>query len=247
MLRQPQPGCLIVLEGLDGSGKTTQARLLTERLASAGRRVLLTAEPTRGPIGRLIREVIATRPTSPPRPPHRTFRFSAAERGHDAPALSHQGAGLVRQEPPFDPFALALLFAADRRDHLAHEIEPALRRGDWVVCDRYLLSSLAYQSETSPRHPPLAWVAAINGFARPADLTLYLRLSVPECLARLAGRSGQADAFETAPELRRIARGYRTGLAHLKEAGWDITSIDGRGDIDRVAERIWSAVGQRLI
>jgi dTMP kinase len=206
-----RPGRLIALEGLDGSGKTTQAARLADRLRQAGHRVTLTAEPTRGPIGRLIRDWIAVTPAGTP------------------------------SAPP-DPGALALLFAADRRQHLATLVEPALKRGEWVVSDRYLLSSLAYQSLAPGLD--LAWLAAINRFARPADLTIFLHLPVDECVARLATRPERADIYETASQLRRIDRNYRRGRRHLTATGQRAVAVDARGTIDQVGDRVWAAVEQ---
>ena len=104
------PGKLIVLEGIDGSGTTTQARLLCEWLAGRGVAVHLTREPSDGPVGRLIREIL---------------------HGAHAPVAGD---------------TMALLFAADRVDHLSREVLPALDRGTHVVTDRYYHSSLAYQA-----------------------------------------------------------------------------------------------------
>lgn len=112
-------GRFIVIEGIDGAGTTTQARLLGERLRAAGRRVHVTAEPSGGPVGGLIRQVLSGR-----------LRGRAPD-----------GA--------FDAEALALLFAADRLDHARAEVLPARGAGIDVVSDRYTLSSLAYQSLTT--------------------------------------------------------------------------------------------------
>ncbi len=114
--RRRRPGRFIVLEGLDGAGTTTQARLLAERLRAAGRNVHLTAQPSGGPIGVLVRDVLRRR----------------------------IGGGRDR-DGAFDPRALALLFAADRLDHASVEVGPRLADGIDVVCDRHTLSSLAYQ------------------------------------------------------------------------------------------------------
>ncbi|HYY53573.1 MAG TPA: dTMP kinase, partial [Myxococcales bacterium] len=113
--RAPSEGRFIALEGLDGSGTTTQAERIASVLRAQGRRVLLTREPSDGPIGTLIRLALTGR------------------------------LGLPQRSGPLTEEALALLFAADRVDHLAAVIEPALERGELVVCDRYVLSSLAYQ------------------------------------------------------------------------------------------------------
>jgi dTMP kinase len=112
-------GRFVVIEGIDGAGTTTQARLLGERLRGAGGRVHVTAEPSGGPVGALVRQVLSGR-----------LRGRAPD-----------GA--------FDPDALALLFAADRLDHARSEVLPALEAGIDVISDRYTLSSLAYQALTT--------------------------------------------------------------------------------------------------
>ncbi|MGZ6028562.1 MAG: dTMP kinase [Myxococcaceae bacterium] len=127
-------GRVIVLEGIDGSGTTTQTARLVASLRAAGHVVLGTREPSEGPMGLLLRQ-----------------------------ALTRRLVGISDR-------VLALLFAADRLDHLASLVEPALAEGKVVVSDRYVLSSLAYQG----MRLPLAWVEALNAAARPADLTLYL-------------------------------------------------------------------------
>jgi dTMP kinase len=124
-------GLLVALEGIDGSGTTTQAKVLCE---SASRR-LFTFEPTDGAIGRLIRELLAG----------------------------------ARKLP--DP-AIALLFAADRLDHIDRVVAPALAEGRVVISDRYLFSSLAYQSVRLDAD----WVERINSRAPAPDLTVYLRV-----------------------------------------------------------------------
>src|SRR4029078_3251661 len=135
------PGPLfIVLEGIDGSGTTTQLGRLGDHLTSRGRRAHTTREPSAGPVGRLLREILLG--------------------GHRLP----DGA-------PADRRAMALLFAADGRDHLRREIEPALAAGTDVVCDRYLLSSLAYQGEEAERD----WVAQLAREGRAARLALSSR------------------------------------------------------------------------
>src|SRR5260221_6737154 len=125
----------IALEGIDGSGTTTQSGHLVAHLASRGRRAHATREPSAGPIGRLLREILLGQ--------------------HGLPG----GA-------PADGQAMALLFAADRRDHLRREIEPALAAGTDVVSDRYLMSSLAYQAEEAER----SWVASLARVVRAPDI-----------------------------------------------------------------------------
>src|SRR5512134_608141 len=98
----------VTFEGLDGSGKTTQAELLLARLEEEGEDVVLTREPGGTELGERIRELVL-------------------HGGHVA------------------PWAEALLYAASRAQHVEAVIRPALERGESVICDRYLDSSVAYQ------------------------------------------------------------------------------------------------------
>lgn len=108
----------IVIEGIDGAGTTTQARLLVKRLYEDGHPAVFTSEPTSGPVGGLIRNVLGGR------------------------VVSRTGAGGCK---PLGADTMSLLFSADRLDHVQNMIEPALRDGNFVVGDRYFYSTLAYQ------------------------------------------------------------------------------------------------------
>ncbi len=109
--------------------------------------------------------------------------------------------------------AMALLFAADRMQHLEHEIEPRLARGEVVICDRYDASSIAYQSamrgdDEAENDRALAFIASINDHARRPDLTLVLDL-VPEVAAkRRGGRGGEAELLERIDLQRRVRAQY---------------------------------------
>jgi dTMP kinase len=135
----------------------------------------------------------------------------------------------------FDAETLALLFATDRLDHLTHLIEPALAHGKWVISDRYVHSSLAYQGMEVDRH----WVAKINAQARPADLVVWLDLDPEACMERVAARGGERDIFETAEKLRLFAEGYAQSFA-LRSDPW--VKVSGEGSREEVATRIWDAV-----
>ncbi|HJZ84494.1 MAG TPA: dTMP kinase [Polyangia bacterium] len=186
-------GRLIVIEGIDGAGTTTQTRLLVEWLNGSGRPAHATREPSDGPVGRLLREIV---------------------RG---------GHGEVSGA------TMALLFAADRMDHLAREIEPELARGRHVVSDRYYHSSLAYQSEESER----AFVEALNAHARRPDLTFLLEVSARDAAARRA-RAGRAVERYDGPLLQeRIAKNYAALAARL--AGRErIVVVPGAAPIEEV-------------
>ncbi|MCA9715777.1 MAG: dTMP kinase [Myxococcales bacterium] len=111
-------------------------------------------------------------------------------------------------EPPLDPRALALLFAADRIDHAQRKLGPAVADGVVVLSDRAVLSSLAYQSLDCE----LAWVRTINRHARAPDLCLFLEVPAEVAYARVQRRRGLTGAIEErfdVPELqRRVAANY---------------------------------------
>lgn len=186
-----------MLEGADGVGTTTQRRELARRLEAAGRRVHVTAEPSTGPVGRLIREMLNTR-------------------AHDES---------TRRE-------LALLFSADRLHHHAHEVAPQLERGVDVVSDRYVLSSLVYQSLDLP----LSWVEELNRYAPPADATVLLTCPLDVALSRLATRAGR-DLFETRALQERVHSAY---AALAPRVGAIV--VDGYGPVHDVTQRIVAAL-----
>src|SRR4051812_49413934 len=111
---------------------------------------------------------------------------------------------LVKQHP-FDPHAEALLFAAARAQLVATEIAPRLARGETVVIDRFVDSSLAYQGVG--RGVGVETVRAMNAFAPVPDLTILLRIDPEIGLQRVGGR-GDADRFEDLEFLRRVATAY---------------------------------------
>lgn len=194
-------GRFIVLEGIDGSGTTTQAARLAASLRASGHAVVSTREPSDGPIGVVLRQ-----------------------------ALTRRLVGLSDR-------TLALLFAADRLDHLASVVEPALADGKVVVSDRYVLSSLAYQG----MRLPLRWVEALNAAARPADLTLYLEVDPRTAARRREGRGGTEELFDADEVQRAVARAYgRVVRKHTRAQR--VVRVDGRGAPDEVAREILSRV-----
>ncbi|HSZ84269.1 MAG TPA: dTMP kinase [Polyangia bacterium] len=193
----------VVLEGIDGSGTTTQLGRLTAHLEARGRRAHATREPSTGPVGRLLRELLL-------------------------------GQHALPDGAPADGQAMALLFAADRRDHLRREIEPALARGVDVVSDRYLMSSLAYQAEEADR----TWVASLARAVRPADLTLLLEVPIDVAAGRRRAAGRVVERYDDDRVQARVAEHYR----RLAAADPSTVTIDGRGTVDDVAAAIAAAV-----
>lgn len=193
------PPLFIVLEGIDGSGTTTQLERLAARLRARGRRVVATREPTPGPIGLLLREILMGRHANP-----------------DGTSM--------------DGRAMALLFAADRRDHLAREIEPALAAGCDVISDRYLLSSLAYQAVEADR----AWVEQLSKGVRAPDLTLLLDVDLAVAAQRRLKAGRPIERYDADGTLARVAENYRK----LAAGAPDVVSLDGSGSVDDVTAAI---------
>jgi dTMP kinase len=201
-------GLLLVLEGLDGAGTTTQSRRLADWLSARGRRPHLTAEPSRGPVGTQVRHVLSGR---------------------------LRGAG----GRDFDARALALLFAADRLDHWESEIRPRLEEGCDVISDRYVLSSLAYQSVSTGDAP---WVASINSRAPPADLTVFLRVAPAVALRRRYAASAEREIFEVPEFQRKVHRAYLRALAGMVKSGQRVVEIRGAETLEEVAASVARAV-----
>ncbi len=209
--RRSKAGRFVVLEGLDGAGTTTQCERIAAALTAQGIPVVVTREPSDGPIGQQLRLAL-------------TGRLG----------LPHRRGALTED-------TLALLFAADRMDHLASVIEPAVERGDVVLCDRYLLSSLAYQGTALP----MAWVETINGRARRPDLTLFLQVDAKLAAHRRSARGGEAEHFEVDERQVRIARQYLAAIR--RRSGKErIVRIDGSQAMDQVTRECVEVLARTL-
>jgi dTMP kinase len=149
-----QRGVFVCFEGGEGSGKSTQARALSERLAEQGYVPLLTFEPGDTPVGKELRRIVLSPETG---------------------RLSH------RTE--------ALLYAADKAEHVDTVVQPALDRGEVVITDRYVDTTLAYQG--AGRELRVEEVEAVARWAthglRP-HLTVVLDVDPREGLGRFEGR-----------------------------------------------------------
>ncbi|MFB3889683.1 MAG: dTMP kinase [Candidatus Bathyarchaeia archaeon] len=191
-------GAFIVIEGLDGSGKTTQARILAQRLRRSHGAVY-TQEPSSGRIGLFIRNRILYGERRPP---------TTVE---------------------------ALLFAADRIDHVQNEVQPALDEGRLVVSDRYVYSSLAYQGSAGLS---LEWIEAINQHALKPDLALFIDVDPEAVLARLKRRKSVMENLETQRKVRAV---------YLKfvEKG-ELVRVDGGKPKRAVAEDVLAVVTKFL-
>jgi dTMP kinase len=204
-------GRFIVMEGLDGAGTTTQAGLLADALSKSGRDVVRTAEPSGGPVGTMIRQMLARRVVQP------------------------SGA-------PIDRETLALLFAADRLDHLASLVVPALERGADVISDRYYPSSFVYQGDIDGSDEfDISWVRELNSRARVPDLIFFFEIPVEVSLERLGTRA-QRDIYETREKLARLETRYAEVIGLLESEGEPVHRLDATRPIDDLAREIRVAV-----
>jgi dTMP kinase len=203
-------GRFVVLEGIDGAGTTTQASLLAKRLKAAGSAVRTTREPSDGPVGTLIRQVLSGRIV---------------------------GAGGLA--PGWE--TMALLFAADRMDHVETEIEPFLANGGVVISDRYDASSLAYQSVSSGRggEDAVSWIRTLNRYARRPDVTIVLDVPSDVAAARREVRGEAAQLYEQNEVQRSLVVFYRDLAKHMPKDR--VVLVDATGSVEQVADAIHAA------
>lgn len=206
-------GLLIALEGIDGSGHSTQARMLREYLEkyyspsnSDEPIAVLSQEPTDGPVGGEIREYLSKR----------------LEVG---------------------PETLALMFAADRKDHVENLLENHIQNGKIVILDRYVLSSLAYQGVEVEDDE---WLFQINSKVMMPDVTILLDVSVAEAKRRMERDRLKTEMFETEENLRRVRSKYKSAKDDLIERGYDVRIIDGENSKEYVNSEILDIIQEKM-
>ncbi len=170
----------IVLEGIDGSGKSTQIKNLEHLLTHEGVDIELTCEPTTREYGKLIRQI-----------------FNA--------------------EIEANPHTVAALFLADRLEHILHQkngLLQMLEQGKTILCDRYYLSSIAYQSVDTE----IDWVMSINEKPRQIlrpDVTIYLDILPEKAMQRLQARDRSLEIYETTENLKLVHQNYAEAIQRL--------------------------------
>jgi len=192
-------GKFITLEGIEGSGKSTNLEVITNLLDSNNLKYIVTREPGGGPLGPDLREL------------------------------------LLDMNNSISPSVEMLLMMADRKDHVDNLIEPNLTKGNWVISDRYLDSTIAYQG--GGRQLNLNLITALSEELKlpTPDLTLLFDLSVDLALERAKKRS-ELDRFEREPKEfhSRIRNSY------LKQASINNRTkiIDSSKDIKSVSMQV---------
>ncbi len=203
-------GLFITFEGGDGTGKSTQVRLLTQWLTEQGRAVVTTREPGGTEVGTALREIV----------------------------LHHRG--------EVDPRAEALLYAADRAQHIGTLVRPALERGEVVVQDRYIDSSVAYQG--AGRVLDAAEIKRISLWATGdliPDLTVLLDLPGDVARERLAQERKTFDRLENEhDDFHERVRAAFLALATAEPQRFLV--VDAAQEIDQIAHVIRDRVGALL-
>ncbi len=184
-----QRGLLIVFEGIDGTGKSTQINLLEGFLKEKRFQVTMTREPTEGRFGQRIREL-------------------------------YQNRQAVTLEKELE------LFLSDRREHVESLITPSLENGRIVLCDRYFLSTAAYQGAAGL--DPLKIIEQ-NRFAPDPDLAFILEIDVEESIKRITiNRGDRLNDFEQLESLKKVDKIFKDlNFAYIRR-------VDGSQAIDVV-------------
>ena len=188
----------IVFEGLDGAGTTTQIRNLARYYEFNKREYFITNEPTGGPIGQLVRQVLQKKVVT-------------------------------------TPDALALLYAADRSDHLynpSYGIVRLLDEGRIVMSDRYFYSSIAYQSVECDK----SLVRTINNFPSP-EFLIFIDTPVEDCMKRIEKRGEEKELFDREEFLTKVRKNYLEELERLP-SGVNLLVLDGRASIEETEAEI---------
>lgn len=202
-------GLFIVFEGIEGCGKSTQARLLAEQLAAKGIPYVLTREPGGTRTGEALRHLVL----------HATEHVA------------------IETE--------LLLMLAARAAHVHEVVRPALERGDVVVCDRYELSSFAYQG--LGRGLGLDRVKALNAFATGGlkpDLTILVDVPFELGTQRRAATREADDRIESAGSgfHQRVSEAYRL----LAEQEDRMVVVDGTAAQAEVAQNVKKLLSERF-
>jgi dTMP kinase len=200
-------GLFIVFEGIDGSGKTTQSKLLFDFLLKKRKKVIWTKEPTNGNIGSLL-----------------TNKYL---KDTDL------------------PFVDALLFAADREEHLKTEVIPALNQGKIVISDRYYHSTLAYQQAQGLE---LKWLLQLNkNFIKP-DLTIIIDVEPEIAMVRIKldkkRKIEERKKFEKLEFLKKVRKNFLDLPKILKDE--KIVVIDGNEEKEKVFKNVLKEIKKNL-
>lgn len=218
MIPNPYPGKLIVIEGLDGAGTTTQMRLLAETLRKRSNLVWTTREPSDGIVGSIIRG----------------YQAGDVYFGKDENIKNNVLAGL------FSADRLDHLYSPGG-------IIDKLKQETWVIMDRYYLSSFAYQGIDMTRDEK-TWLNTLHSPCIQPDITIFVDVDTEISMRRIAlGRAFQFDPFEEKEKQKRYRDQYHKAIEGLRRTGEVIHIISGAQTVEEVKNNIWQRIEKRLL
>ncbi len=203
-------GRFFVIEGIDGSGKSTFARSLAEFIQAQGRPVLLTREPGATELGKVLRSLVQESKSS------------------------------------IDPYAELLLFTADRAQHMAQVVRPALGRGQIVITDRFKYSSLAYQGYG--RDLDKSFIECINDKVTrdvQPDLVFYCKIDPQIAIARCINRNEKQTRFEAEGQLfmQKVSDGFDTIFENMP----NVVTIDAHASQEKMLSQAIAILQKRSL
>lgn len=254
MVPNPYPGKFIVLEGVDGSGKTTQTELLVNHIRNDGLAVLKTKEPTAdGIFGKLVRFIYTCEsrygglPTELEKcinaPTYQLIREMSEEAAQRRLKEFEDIAVELKQANHNRlPRLLQLGMTFDGHDHMVREIIPALGQGINVISDRWRFSTPAYAAADGMRWRDF-WILQeeiLKGTLIKPDLVLFLEIPVRVGLERsLAKQGGRTEYFDTAERMDKIQKAYRDLFFGLSLESLLVQKLDGTPSPEIVHNQIW--------
>ena len=197
-------GKLLVFEGIDGSGKSTQIEMLSNFLKSQKQKVFVTREPGGTEFGEKCRKLFLTE--------------------------------------KLDGLTEACLAFASRNEHILQKINPALRHGHWVLCDRFSDSTIAYQGYgRGVEIKFLKEMTTIIERQLSEIRIIYVHTKLETCLERIKKRGGVIDKFDNSSKIfyEKVVYGYSN---IVKERGDNIIQVDGNDEIEKVFSKILESV-----
>lgn len=190
----------IAIEGLDGSGTTTQLNQITQYLSNNNIEHMRTFEPTDSKTGKFLRQVLSG-------------------------------------EIPLEQETIAYLFAADRNEHIYGKnkgIIAQLKNNSYVISDRYLFSSIAYQSLRADYN----LVVNLNSRFPLPEFLIFVDVPVEECQKRLKMRDSQKDIYDDIDSQRQVLGYYRKSIELFKDSGMKVILINGTKKPHEITEEI---------
>lgn len=235
---------MITIEGIDGSGLSTQSAMLKEHLEQ----VLGSADQTffnqndhseyltlneykKEILKDFQKENVAVGPV--------TYLTKEPTDGPIGGEIKEVLTGRLE----VDPETLALMFAADRKDHTEDTIRPLIEEGKTVIADRYILSSLAYQGLEID---DINWLMEINSKALEPDLTIMIDVSAEVAKQRIEENRVKTEIYETKKQLSRVRSQYKKCVRKLKNDGYDVRIVDGEQSKDKVNQQILRHVWDKI-